>query len=97
MASMTATLIAPVGALDHIEDAWQRQAVLADHLATAPATALDESQKALIVAKWSKDRAATLDLINKARGAAETLPRLEHKLAQLDYLTGWTEDLPARF
>ncbi|GAA4033303.1 hypothetical protein GCM10023063_16050 [Arthrobacter methylotrophus] len=93
---MTATLIAPVGAPDQLEDAWQRQAVLADHLDTAPATALDETQKALIVAKWSQDRAATLDLINKARGAAETIPRLEHKLAQLDYLTGRTSILPAR-
>lgn len=48
------------------------------------------------MAKWVKDRAATEDLLNRARGAADTIPRLEHKLAQLDYLTGRTEELPAR-
>lgn len=96
MGAMTTTLTAPVGAPAPLDAAWQRQATLSAHLGTAPATALDESQKEHIVAKWSKDRAATEDLLNRARAAADTIPRLEHKLAQLDYLTGRTEELPAR-
>lgn len=93
---MTATLIAPVGAATPLDIAWDRQAVLAKHLGTSAATALDENQKAHIVAKWSKDRAATLDLLAKARGAADSIPRLEQKLAGLDYLTGRTDDLPTQ-
>lgn len=93
---MTTTLTAPVGASALLDIAWDRQSILSEHLGNAPATALDESQKVHIVAKWSKDRAVTLDLLDKARGAAATIPRLEQKLAQLDYLTGWTDELPAQ-
>ncbi|ACL42270.1 hypothetical protein Achl_4319 (plasmid) [Pseudarthrobacter chlorophenolicus A6] len=93
---MTATLIAPVGAHALLDIAWDRQAILSEHLGTAPATALDESQKAHIVGKWSKDRAVTEDLLAKARGAADTIPRLEQRLAELDYLTGHTDHLPVQ-